>query len=117
LGEDGLGHWLAPAVELAAALAGEDSSHEVLVAAFPVASRGPPPTGVGRDQYLDATVDDVLHLFAVPVAGVGQQHRGWFIDVGRLRFALGGVEHRLEMSEVGADGFDLGGEDDLVLGW
>ena len=26
-----------------------------------------------------------------------------------------GVEHRLEVSEVGADGLDLGGQHDLVL--
>jgi len=28
---------------------------------------------------------------------------------------LGGVQHRLEVPEVGADGLDLGGQDDLVL--
>jgi hypothetical protein len=29
---------------------------------------------VGREQYLDAVADDVLHLVLVPGAGVGQQH-------------------------------------------
>ena len=28
---------------------------------------------------------------------------------------LGGVEHRLQVPEVGADGLDLGGQDDLLL--
>jgi hypothetical protein len=53
--------------------------------------------------------------FAVPVAGVGQQHPGPFVDVGPGELALGGVEDRLEVSEVAADGLDLGGQDDLVL--
>jgi hypothetical protein len=30
---------------------------------------------------------------------------------------LGGVEHRLQVSEVGADGLDLGGQDDLGARW
>ena len=71
--------------------------------------------GVGRDEHLDAAVGDALHLFAVPVAGVGQQHLGRLVDAGRGELALGGVEHRLEVSEVAADGLDLGGQDDLVL--
>jgi hypothetical protein len=29
--------------------------------------------------------------------------------------ALRGVEHRFQVPEVGADGLDLGGQDDLVL--
>src|SRR3954452_18192383 len=71
LGEDGLDHWLAVAVELAAALAGEDSAHEVVVAALPVAPGCAAAAGVGWNEDLDAAVDDVLHLLAVPVAGVG----------------------------------------------
>ena len=34
---------------------------------------------------------------------------------GGRELAFGGVEHRLEVSEVGADGLDLGGQNDLVL--
>jgi hypothetical protein len=59
-------------------------------------------------------VADPLHLFAVPVAGVGQQHPGQLVDAG-LELALGDVEHRLKVPEVGADSLDLGGQDDLVL--
>ena len=55
------------------------------------------------------------HLLAVPVAGVGQQHPGRLVDAGRVQFVLGGVEHRFQVPEVGADGRDLGGQDDLVL--
>jgi hypothetical protein len=51
----------------------------------------------------------------VPVAGVGQQHPGQLVDAGGLELALGDVEHRLKVSEVGADGLDFGGQDDLVL--
>jgi hypothetical protein len=32
-----------------------------------------------------------------------------------LWLALGDVEHRLKVSEVGANGLDFGGRDDLVL--
>jgi hypothetical protein len=56
-----------------------------------------------------------LHLFAVPVAGVGQQHLGQLVDARGLELALGGIEHRLQVSEVGADCLDLGGQHDLVL--
>ena len=71
--------------------------------------------GVGRDEHLDAAVGDPLHLFAVPAARVGQQHPGPLVDAGRRALALGGVEHRLEVSEASADGLDLGGQHDLVL--
>src|SRR5215213_1700932 len=115
LREHGLDHRLAFAVELAAAVAGQQVSHRGVAAAVPVAPRGPLATGVGRDEHLDAAVGDALHLFAVPVAGVGEQHPGRVVDAGRVEFVLGGVEHRLEMTEVAADRFDLGGHDDLVL--
>jgi hypothetical protein len=62
-----------------------------------------------------AAIDDALHLFAVPVAGVGQQHLGRVIDAGGSELALRGIEHRLKVPEVGADGLDLGGQHDLVL--
>jgi hypothetical protein len=56
-----------------------------------------------------------LHPFAVPVAGVGQQHLGRVVDAGRGELALGGVEHRLQVPEIGADGLDLGSQHDLVF--
>lgn len=56
-----------------------------------------------------------LHLFAVAVAGVGPEHPGQLVDAGGLELALGDAEHRLKVSEVGADGLDFGGQDDLVL--
>ena len=58
-------------------------------------------------------VDDALHLFAVPVAGVGEQHRGQFVDATAASFALGRVEHPLEMSQLGADGLLLAGQNDF----
>ena len=71
--------------------------------------------GVGRDEHLDAAVGDALHLLAVPVASVGQQHLRRLGDAGGRQLALGGVEHRLEVSEVSADRLDLGGQNDLVF--
>jgi hypothetical protein len=64
---------------------------------------------------LNAAVDDALHLLALPVAGVGQQHLRRLVDAGGGELALGGGEHRLEVAEVGADGLDLGGQNDLML--
>jgi hypothetical protein len=64
---------------------------------------------------LDAAIDDILHLLLVPVAGVGEQHRRRVGDAGRLEFALGGVDHQLEVPEVRCRDHDLGGQDDLVL--
>jgi hypothetical protein len=51
----------------------------------------------------------------VPVAGVGEHHLERVIDAGGRELALGGIEHRLQVPEVGTDGLDLGGQDDLVL--
>src|SRR5918994_518240 len=48
LGERGLDHRLALAVELAAAHAGQHVAHLVVAAAVPVAPRGPLAAGVGR---------------------------------------------------------------------
>src|SRR5918995_4106273 len=62
LREHGLDHRLALAVELAAAIGGEDAAHLVVVAAVPVAPRGPAAAGVGRDENLDAALGDALHL-------------------------------------------------------
>ena len=62
-----------------------------------------------------AAIDDALHLLAVPVAGVGEQHLGRVRDAGGGQLALRGVEHRLEVTEVRADRLDFGGEDHLML--
>jgi hypothetical protein len=40
---------------------------------------------------------------------------GRLVDAGGREFALGGVDHRFEVAEVGADRLDLGGQDDLEL--
>jgi hypothetical protein len=69
----------------------------------------------GGDQYLDAAIDDVLHLLLMPVAGIGEQHLGAVADAGGLELALGGVEHRFEVPEVRCGGHHFGGDDDLVL--
>jgi hypothetical protein len=41
------------------------------------------------------------HLFAAPVAGVGEHHLRWLGGPGRFEFAAGGVKHWLEMPEIG----------------
>jgi hypothetical protein len=50
----------------------------------------------------------------MPVAGVREQHAGCLGDAGGLQFALGGVEHRLQVPEVGRGGHHLGGDYDLI---
>jgi hypothetical protein len=54
---------------------------------------------VGRDQDRHAIADDVLHLALMPVAGVGQHDVG-ILQADRAQLALGGADHRLEVSEV-----------------
>jgi hypothetical protein len=113
--EDGLDHRLTPSVELAAALAGEDAAHEVVIAARPTGPRALAFAGVGRDEHLAAARDGALHLVLVPVAGVGDHDVGDLVDADGVQLAANGVEHRLEVSEVAAGGHHLGGQDDLVL--
>ena len=74
VGEDRLDDRLALAVELAAALAGEDPAHERVKAAVPAGPRAFSALGVGRDQHRDAAIDDPLHLLLMPVAGVRDEH-------------------------------------------
>src|SRR3954469_9328797 len=115
LAEDGLDHRLAAAVELAAALAGQDAAHEGVVAAGPARPWRLAFAGVGWDEHLSAGGVRAFHLALMPVAGVGEDDAGRLVDAGVLHLAAGGVEHRLEVAEVAAGGHDLGGEDDLVL--
>src|SRR5204863_949586 len=106
---------LAAAVERATALAGQDPSHEVVVAAGPSRSRCLAFAGVGWDEDLAAVGDRSFHLALMPVAGVGEDDAGRLLDADARKLAAGGVEHRLEVSEISAGGLDLGGDDDLVL--
>jgi hypothetical protein len=115
VGEDGLDHRLTLTVELATALSGEDPAHERVKAAVPAGPRALATRGVGRDQHLDAAVDDVLHLLLVSVAGVGEQDRRVVRHAGGVQLAVGGVEHRLEVPEVRRRGHHFGGDHDLVL--
>jgi hypothetical protein len=113
--EDGLDHRLAATVELAAAFGGEDPAHEGVVAAGPSRSWCLALAGVRWDEDLAALGDRALHLALMPVAGIGQDDAGRLLDADLLQLAAGGVEHRLEVSEVAAGGHHLGGEDDLVF--
>src|SRR5215207_11183272 len=94
VGEDRLDDRLALAVELAAAVAGEDSPHERVEAAVPTRPRAFAALGVGRDQYLDAAIDDPLHLLLMPIASVRDEHLRNFRDAGGVKLALSRVEHR-----------------------
>jgi len=105
--------WLA--VELAAALGREDPSHERVKSAVPAGARALSALGVGRDQHRDPAIDDVFHLLLMPVAGVAEQHRWDIGDAGRRRFALSGVEHRFEVTEVRRDGHHFRSDHDLML--
>jgi hypothetical protein len=115
LTEHGLDHRLALAVKPAAALAGEDAAHEGVIAACPAAASALALAGVRRDQHLDATIDDVLHLLLMPVAGIRKQHLRPPGAAGDFKLALRGVEHRLQMPEVGRRRHHFGGDDDLAL--
>src|SRR3954451_24073044 len=83
LAKDRLDHRLALAVELAAMLAGKDPAHERVVAAVPARPWALSSARVGRDQDLDAAIDDVLHLLVMPVAGVGEHDARRLGDTGR----------------------------------
>src|SRR6476660_2192035 len=77
LREHRLDHRLSAAVEPAAAVGGQDATHEVVVTAVPVAAGRPAAAGVRRDQHLNPAVDDALHLLTVPVTGGGEdEHDG-----------------------------------------
>jgi hypothetical protein len=94
---------------------GKDSAHEFVEAAVPAWAGAFAALGVGRDQHCDAAIDDALHLLLMPVAGVAEQHPRDIGDAGCHEFALGGVEHRFEVSEVRRDRHDFGGDHDLVF--
>src|SRR5215210_9402578 len=91
VGKDRLDDRLALAVELAAALAGEDSAHERIRAAVPTWAGAFAAFGVGRDQHRNAAIDDPLHLLLVPIARIGKQHLRNLRDAGGVQLALGGV--------------------------
>src|SRR4051794_23354904 len=95
LTEDGLDHRLAAAVELAAALAGQDAAHEVVVAAGPSRPRCLAFARIRWDEHLAAGGVRAFHLTLVPVAGVGQHDTGRFLKADPLKLAARGVEHRL----------------------
>jgi hypothetical protein len=67
----GLDDRLALAVELAAAVGSQDAAHERVKAAVPSWSGAFPALGVGRDQDLDAAVDEAFDL----VVGASSRRR------------------------------------------
>src|SRR3954447_1982919 len=103
LAEHRLDHRLALPVKRAAVVAGEDSAHEGVVAAVPAAPGTLALGGVGGNQDRGAAINDAFHLLLMPVAGVGQQDSWAFVNARCCEFALRGVEHRFELSEVRRD--------------
>lgn len=103
-------HVLSLAVERAAVFGGQDAAHEGLGAAVPAGSWCFSTAGIGRDEYLGASGDDVLHLVKMPVAGVGEHRPKRVVDAGVAQLALGGLDHRLEVAEVGRGDHHLGGD-------
>src|SRR3954453_20110709 len=101
--EHRLDHRLALPIKRAAVVAGEDSAHEGVVAAFPAAAGTPALAGVGGNQDRGAAINNAFHLLPMPVAGVGQQDSWAFVNARCCEFALRGVEHRFELSEVRRD--------------
>ena len=83
--------WRWAFVELAAAVAREDSAHERVKAAVPTRPSAFAALGVGRDQHRDAAIDDPLHLLLMPVAGVGEEHLRNLRDAGALLMLLIGT--------------------------
>ena len=101
--EHGLDHRLALPVKRAAVVAGEDSAHEGVVAAFPAAAATRALAGVRGNQDRDAAINNAFHLLLMPVAGVGQQDSWALVNARCCEFALRGVEHGFELSEVRRD--------------
>jgi hypothetical protein len=70
--------------------------------------------GVGANEDLHPARDPGVDVWAVPVAGVGEDDRGRFGDAGLFEFAGGGGDHRAEHAAVVAADGDVGGDDDLL---
>lgn len=68
--------------------------------------------GVGRHEHPDAVTDDPFELDLMPAAGIGHDDLG-IAKAQPAQLAPGRADHRLEVSEVGRLGLDLGGDDDL----
>ena len=71
--------------------------------------------GIGRDQDLDAHVNDLVDLLFMPVASVRERDRGCVAHTDLLEFAPGGRDHRLELPKVRRAERDLGRQHDLLL--
>ena len=71
--------------------------------------------GFRRDQHGDTFGGEVVHLLAVPVAGVCECHARRLRNISLRELLSGGAEHQLQMPEVGRIHRALGGDDDLVL--
>ena len=59
---------------------------------------------------------DMVHLLLIPVAAIGNRDPWCLCNTNRLEFALGRLDHRLEVTEVRGARAHLGREHDLLLG-
>ena len=98
--EHGLDHRLAFSVEPTAEVAGEHAAHEGVAAAIPAAAGSVALARVGRDQHLGAVAHDVIDLILMPVAAVSNRDPGRLGHTDLLQFPSGGLDHRLEVTEV-----------------
>ena len=73
VGEHRLDHRFALGVERAALLACKDAAHERVAPALPTGTGALALAAIGRDQDLDAVLDDRVDLLVVPVAGIGER--------------------------------------------
>src|SRR6478735_2574837 len=83
LPEERLDQLAALAVELRAALGLEDRAHEVIGATGPAGPRAGATAGVRWDQHRDPFAGELVYLFQVPVAGVGDDDLWRLGDAGR----------------------------------
>ena len=113
--EDRFDHGVAAAVEVAAVAGREHPPHEGVKTSLPDLARAPLrlPASAGSDH--SAAAREPLDLVGVPVAGVGQHHRGRVSHSGRSEFDLSGGDHRFELPEVGSGDRHLGRDHNLIF--
>ena len=81
---------VASSIDLAAELGGQERTHPGISPAAP-ARPGPSAFGcVGWDQHRDPVGGELVHLLAVPVAGVSEHHRRLLFDARAGQLGAGG---------------------------
>jgi hypothetical protein len=110
VGENGLDHAGASAVERGAGGCGKGAAHEGVEAAVPARAAAFALLGVGRDEDCQAVSGECLHLDLMPVTASSAHHVRRLLDAGGVQLAAGGVDERPELAEVGRRVGQLSGD-------